>query len=243
MPVFPVWTTFRITFNDEVTVTRVHDFLHSRSAAAQQLQWTGVFCIENSCDDVLHGHGVVFNKDARTVRDALRRFVSRHGGGGNELYSVSAARDNNAALQYCCKDVCEDPWSPDENSMAAVLWFSGIALSGVGEACKRYHERAAELAASRSALRRNGSQTGGTRTGPRTAGQLAVARLVELCRDRSVSTIHEIVEMMCETYVAEERPIPLHYVQSVCWTVFMILNGQTGVQTATAEVVRRMGFS
>jgi len=108
MPTHP-YTTFRITFNENVTVGRVHDWLAQRTAGTSDRPgWIGLCCLEESDDGVFHCHGIVTNKDALIVRSAVRRFLAPLGAAGNDVYSVSAARDNLSALRYACKDIPHD---------------------------------------------------------------------------------------------------------------------------------------
>lgn len=241
MPQQVPYVTFRVTFNEHVTVSGLSDFLESRARAADGLKWIGFACVETAADGTMHVHGIVSNKSAAVVRDGLRRFVQRAGSGGNEVYSVSAARDGTAAVQYSCKDVLPDPDDPNPDSVSSVLWLSGFTLSDCIAYCQRYHERAAELAAANVG---RGSQRPSDRRqapGTRTAGQLAVSSLLELCRDRSVSHLPDIVRLACEGYVSSGRPMQIHAVQATCWTVYMTLAGQSGVEDTVSEVLRRMG--
>jgi len=235
------YATFRVTFNEHVTPASLSDFLESRARAADGLKWYGFACVENPPDGSQHVHGIVTNKTAAVVRDALRRFIQRSGAGGNEVYSVSAARDNTAAVQYSCKDVLPEPDDPSEDSVVSILWLSNFTVFDLIGYCQRYHERAAELAAANPGRSSQGPGSRRQAPGTRTSGQLAVASLLELCRNRSVTHLPDIVRLCCEGYVASGRPMQIHAVQATCWTVYMTLAGQPGVEDTVSEVLRRMG--
>lgn len=241
MPVAVKYATFRVTFDDVVTVSSFSDFLTGRN-------WRGFSVLEvgEAPSSILHAHGIVFNAASRAVRDAIRYWLRGLGRQGNEFFAVSEARDNTAACQYCSKSVAVEPesgnWDEvDTDDIDCIIWCNGIEPRDIVEFCRRYHEREEQLASTVTDVGIVGRGPGRPPS-QRSAGNTAVDRLLVVCRRDGITDMHGIVRTQMEICVSEHKPMNMFFVQSVCWTVYMILNGNTGVEDAVSAVVRRMGY-
>lgn len=241
-----VFATFRVTFNDVVTVSSLSDFLQSRAQAVPEHRWMGVACVEDTDDEPgrtgLHAHGIVFNRDARVVRDGLRRWLRRLGDvGGNELYSVSAARSNTAALRYACKSACIDLGGAGPPTVVGAIWLSGFTADDVTEQCLAYAEFQEQLGAGLNGAVIAGGQAGGQAAGPGSVGRSAVARLCADVRAANVTTIEDIGRIALRSIVVDGRPANMFFLSSVVWTVYMTVNEAAGLDEGLNELLRRLG--